>query len=468
MPNFVFLILVLFGAAADALAGRLIPVEANPAPGWGLVITARDEHGPLAHANIWVESQDGKLLAAGATSNEGHFAVDLADPVLSKGVHVTAWAEGHGAVSALENTHHQISLELPVAPGDAFSILSGTLTGFADSDDDTLAKVGLVAKGLELSDLAQFDSSAFVSPLRDTIDVFGPRNLPSNVVLPDQTFPVFFIPVRVNKPLYRLPALTGSSHRYFGVTGTLDVQQALELGRRGRSWEVLNHIQFSRVGLSDPVPATGPIRLDLAADTPSVNSVRVLTGRDLSPNSDTKHLLAALWEPTPGVFVPTDVKLVEGTQGGEEFYLNVVNPPTARVLEIHLREGGDHFRGAWVTGAGQRAPDAGLSADLALTSVEGTWTIGGKAPAQVMVARVEDEFVTSVGGRRYEERWVLVGPRRLKFQIPPIAWQELRGRIGAFDHVSVDLLQLSHTSYAMGKEAEGALAVIEKVRKQIP
>jgi hypothetical protein len=430
-------------------------------------VTVRDEAGPLTGATVYVESRDGRALATGETREEGRFVMDLADAVIDAGVHITAFANGHGAVSFLENVAHRISMELPATPGDSYATLNGRLTGFKDNEDENKGSAGLVAKAMEITDLVQLDSSSFISPLKDTIDLLGPRNIPSNIVLPDQTFPVYFIPIHVNKPTYRLPMLAGSSSRYFGVTGTLLVQDAVNAIRGGSAWDIVNLLEFQKVGVSAPVPpANGGdnVKLDVVADTEIRGVLKLRAGKDTSPG-ETRRLEVAIWEPTKGLFVPTDVKLAKN----EDVTLAVVDPRAPRVLDVLVSKDGDRYRGAWVKGESASIPDAGLTADITVDRLGGTWQVSGGEDAQLLMAHLEAHKKTSVGNGRYDDRWVLVGPRRAQLKIPPVAYANLAGKLGTISHVSVDLLQLGSGGYPfIDGEASGSdLAVLEKVRKEI-
>lgn len=464
----ILLLTSFFGSSA--FAKRLVPVDTDPTPAPGVVVTVKSETAPLARAKVWVESLGGKLLAEGETDGEGRFNGTVSESDLKAGVSVTAHAKGFSAVTFLENVSARVTLELPALPVDSYSILKGKLTGFPDIDDETKAMVGLVAKGLEVTDLVQLDSSSFVSPIKDTIDVFGRREIPSNIVLPDQTFPVYFIPVRVNKPIYRLPVLTGSSSRYFGVTGTVDVQQAINAIRGDNAWDIINLLEFKTIGISNPVAVPKPnqnIALDVRANTAIKQSVTLTPGRNTSTENETRRLAVAVWEPISGVFVPSDVKVVED----DRVRLSTVDNRASRVMDLFVNGEGTHFRGAWMNPAVTRMPDAGLTADLVVNSLENTWTVRGGENAQLVIAHLESRYKTSVGNHRYDDKWVIVGPRKGSLRLPQVALRAFQGAstLGKISHVSVDLMQLASGSYPLitGESTAGDLTVLEKVRKEL-
>ena len=452
-----------------AFAKRLVPVDADPAPGKGVTVTVRTEKGVLAGAQVWIENVDGKLLAEGMTAADGHFTGDISDTVLNSGVSITAHATHHGAVSFLENKAHRVMLELTEIPVDSYSTLTGKLTGFKESDDESKAQLGLVAKAMEMSDLVQLDSSSFISPMKDTIDLLGKRNIPSNIVLPDQTFPVYFIPVHVDKPVFRLPVLEGTSSHYFGVTGAVVVQDAINVIRGSNAWDIINLLEFQKVGLTAPVPVPAPatgqmISLDVTTNTAIGDTLKLHPGRNTS-SGETKRLAVALWEPLPGVFVPTDIKQVLA----DDVSLATVETRSAKVLDVLIDTNGDHFRGEWVNKASAAIPEAGLTADVTLTGLNNTWMVRGGEDAQLILGHVEERVATSVGGHRYNDRWVVVGPRKTQLRLPAVAYKALLTELGKISHVSVDLLQLGHASYPFikGEISSSELSVLEKVRKEI-
>lgn len=450
-----------------AFAKRLIPVDSEPAAGSGLLVTVRDEFGPIDKAQVWIETAEGKLLAVGETSDSGRFVGEVPDSALTIGVSITAVASRHAAVSFLESSGHKVSLELPLILPDSYAVFSGRLTGFKDNDDESKATAGLVAKAFEITDLVQLDVSSFVSPLKDTIDVFGSRQIPSNLVLPDQTFPIYFIPIHVNKPMYRLPALTGTSARYFGVTGTLNVQEAVGIIRGGSAWDIVNLLEFSKVGITQPVTApqrpAQAVSLDIVSDTEIRGSSRFTVGRNTT-SGESRRLVVALWEPVAGAFVPTDLKQIQGN----EVTLSTVTP-NASVIDLLISAKGDHFRGSWVRGATTSIPDAGLTADVTIDRLDGTWLVHGGETAQLAIAHLEEHKTTSVGGSRYEDRWVLVGPRKGQLRLPAAAYKAMVTQLGTISHVSVDLLQMGHGSYPFidGESSAAELSALEKVRKKV-
>ena len=455
------------GLQNSAQARRLIPVESDPAPANGVIVTVVDDRAPLAGARVLIETLDGKVLADAQADAQGSLVAAVSDQDLAAGVNVTAWTEGHGAVSFLQNVAHRVTLELPAAPTDSYSMLKGRLSGF-NLDDDGRAVAGVVAKALEMNDLAQLDVTSFVSPLKDQIDVFGKRNIPSNVILPDQSFNVYFIPIHVNKPDYRLPVLSGTANRYFSVVGAVDATEAVGAFKKSDPWPVVNLAQIEHVGLSDKIEVSGPgktIDADMTASIDVKEAFHLTSGRNTGA-ADSHRLVASLWEPEPGVFVPTDAKVV----GDGELTLSAADPSHARLLDVVIGAQYDHFSGTWVAPGVTNLGDNGLTGEVQLPQgVDGSWLISGGENAQLAMAHVEDHVTNSQGAKAYVDRWVVVGPRQASLALPAAARAALKSKVGKFSHLSVDLLQTGHTGYPFisGATAAGDLVAIEKIRKEL-
>lgn len=103
-------------------------------------------------------------------------------------------------------------------------MVSGQLTGFPPHPSSRTVQAGLVFRTMNAFDLLHFDTDALISPLRDTIDVMGPRRVPSNLVLPSQSVSYFLVSFELDKPDYRLPLPAGKESRLVGIQGEIDVR----------------------------------------------------------------------------------------------------------------------------------------------------------------------------------------------------------------------------------------------------
>jgi len=479
MGSRLFLTAICLFLSSSAFAKRLVPVDITPHSNHLVQVIVSDEKGPLAQAQVWIETASGKLLAELTSDINGKSSFQIPSG-LSEPLNVTAFAADHSAVSLLATSSATIHFELPKNIIDSYSTLTGKLTGFQERTSGK-ASVGLVAKALELADLAQLETSAFISPLKDSIDLYGRREIPSNIVLPEQS--VFF--ARVEKPIYRLPVVSGSSSRYFGITAEADTNDALDAIRSKDPWALIDLMEFKTVGvlqnaLEIPVKSNQSIKLDLHAGVALNNTLKLTSDQIVntaSNGAEVKHLAAALWEAFPGVFVPTDIKQVQdnGVQ------LQVLDKKSAQILDVLVADDASQFRGVWVPQGVSKLPPNRLGAGLTLQSLEGVWSVSGAENTHWLVARAEEKRKTSLGTTRYEERWVVVSPKSGVVQLPSAATQKLRNTLlGNISHVSVDLLRMHGEGYPIsappvsgqaqllrGDTFAGDVSSLEKIRREI-
>jgi hypothetical protein len=175
----------------------------------------------------------------------------------------------------------------------------------------SLVQTGLVIKSLSVMDLVHFDLESFVSPLKDEINLLGRREVPSNLVFPDQRVRLPIGSVRLNKPHYRLPLRKDLPVSLVGVqanVGLSEVLSSLNRGKRG-ALELLNELEFERAEKTGHfIPAEQPV-MNLSGRFPLQGDVSVRVAGTPGFRSDV--LLARLTDFSNDrtEFLPTDVKL---------------------------------------------------------------------------------------------------------------------------------------------------------------
>lgn len=211
------------------------------------------------------------------------------------------------------------------APRDQASdiLANGTLTGWQDRGNRV--KAGLVFRTLEAADLLEFNLSSLISTLEDTIDVFGKRRVPSNVVLPDQRVSIVIGSIRLNKPDFRLPMSPRQEVRLGGVQGDA---AATDLIGKHRGFEILNKLRFRRLALApQSVDARSDFHQDLNADIALAPAHDVTVDR---PPFASDVLIAHLCDlqGDRDALLPTDVKLgVSVDRPGEVKSVKLSAPP---------------------------------------------------------------------------------------------------------------------------------------------
>lgn len=303
---------------------------------------------PLDGAQVWITDgfgtthQDPPVLAY-LESGEAPSALPLGDIqtdppsfLLNPRV-ITVFKEGYQRFSLVGVQTGQIAVYLKPLRNTlgASTQLTGELrdwempsSGFLGAK--TIA-AGIVFPVLSANDLMRFDPSLLISPERDTIDVMGPRRIPSNFVLPPQDVAVSIVPIHLEKPAYRLPVRPLLPLQLTGIQGEIGVSDITNgLGGSGKiSLEILNKVKMKKLGTSTLLtpPQSGQLRTDLRAPVKlsqrhSVRVSQVPFPADVlvAAVSDLDDKLEAM--------VPTDLKLAISRESGATSGSQVLVGPT--------------------------------------------------------------------------------------------------------------------------------------------
>lgn len=465
-------VLVVFSCISSGIAnaGSLVPVKATAGDGASFALTVEAPNALVDGASVWLETDDGRLLFEGKTTLENGHAVFKAATTkeqLKDGVSVTVFKEGYQIVSVRENTASELTLNLVPTFSDSYNTLRGNLTGFVPADSDDYVQVGLVAKALKVSDLAQMDPASFISPWKDTIDVFGKREIPSNLVLPDQTLSIWFLSVHLDKPEYRLPVPQGSSERYFGITAQAVAQDLVQAVRnKADPYALLDLLEFKTVGASSPttVPTVdSDIPLNIDAKDALLTSITLQPSPKNNAPEGTKHIAIALSEVEPGVYVPNDIKQVA--------YANVIlatQGSGTRVVDLWA-QGADHLRGEWLEKGKTVLPEVDFKTTLSTPSLEEGWNVNVPRNVNMVVGHVEKKIKTSVGSSKVNSLWTVFASGATRVKLPTYALSQLKDKLSDASFMSVDLLEVGTGGYPFidGDQAENKLRVFEKIRSKI-
>lgn len=175
-------------------------------------------------------------------------------------------------VIGVQNSHITIFLK-PLDNMRSFATVHGSVSGW-ERDDELLSKpvyMGLVFRSMSAYDLLDFNVKMLVSPLKDEIDIWGKRKIPSNLVIPNQDIPILLGSIHVNKPDYRLPVPPQQDSQLAIVQAQINSSDLIDIGQSGKVEPTsLNKIHFDRLGISKTFTPTGEadLQLDLRADLP--------------------------------------------------------------------------------------------------------------------------------------------------------------------------------------------------------
>lgn len=196
-------------------------------------------------------------------------------------------------------------LQLP----NQYSLVHGTLGGWNPSPGKKFVQAGLVFRSLSAMDMLNFQTHTFISPLKDKINIFGEREIPSNVSLPDQVISYLVATVRLNKPQFRVPLYTQRVVRLGAIQGLIKVADVVGGLQGGQfSTELLNKMTVSRIGLTQWLAPAPELKKDFNADyvlTPNLYEVKVTR----PPFQSDVMVLGSLdLEGDLQGWVPTDIK----------------------------------------------------------------------------------------------------------------------------------------------------------------
>lgn len=235
---------------------------------------------------------------------------------------ITVSKEGYAATTLIGVKAKDISVYLKPIPVSTKTLMaSGNVGGWKPNPSDSPVYLGLVFKALSIFDLLHFEISSVVSPEKDTIDIWGDRQIPSNIVLPEQDIPIFIGSAHVNKTHYRLPLSTGTESHLVTAHGEISSSDLISIGTGGGapSLDTVNSLNFTRIGISDVIKPSADVEVNLNASIELIQKYQV----DLSPPPFKADVMLASVTDMAGdrkSLVPTDIKL-----GMKASYTNEIN-----------------------------------------------------------------------------------------------------------------------------------------------
>jgi len=211
----------------------------------------------LSNAEIIIESaKEKKLYSYSKTNEQGFFELKVKKQDLEQGLNITVYKKNYSVLSIVENRANEVHVELLAFSPETYEIIEGTLNGFDPAQSNAQAQVGIVAKALSIDELGKLDASSFLSPINDQINVYGKRDVPSNLVFPPQWFWFSLIPVYVEKPKFRLPIRSQSREKFLSLSGLVNVQKVVKYLDSNEPSKILDYLDVTRVGISDWVDSS--------------------------------------------------------------------------------------------------------------------------------------------------------------------------------------------------------------------
>ncbi len=182
----------------------------------------------------------------------------------SNSLMLTVIKEGYVRFSLIGNFTNVTVYLKPSPAGMTSHLVAGNFQGWDPLPGKKLVQLGLNFKCPNVLEFLDFQTGMFFSPIKDTINVHGDRQVPSNLVLPDQTVSYSFFNIRLNKPEYHWPLFPTRPLRLVAFEATSKVSDLMGAVQGGYTADILNKINFGRVGLTDVFMPQSGLHKDIA------------------------------------------------------------------------------------------------------------------------------------------------------------------------------------------------------------
>lgn len=304
-------------AFAESIGFTLMDDSALPSTGTDVTVLDELTLEPISDARVSIgalkyrqgRSYIRRALLVDFSDEDGNVYFETASPEVPKTIQVKK--EGYASITIMGVQTNRAVIYLKRLEQQIPEVLArGEVTGWKDRQSASRKPVygGLVLRTLNAFDVLSFSMNSVISPLKDTIDVFGPRQIPSNFVLPEQSIPVLIGSVKVNKPFYRLPMRANWETRLSVIQGTIDSGDLTSIGGGGQmNPAAINKFTFNKIAVTDSVMPAEDFTLNIRADRGLSNAHDVSV---TEPPFAADVLIAALVDLNGDrkVMIPTDIK----------------------------------------------------------------------------------------------------------------------------------------------------------------
>lgn len=207
--------------------------------------------------------------------------------------------------------------------------VAGTTKGLPINDGDGKVDFGLVMSALNKDALTSFELRKVISSQMDKITALGQDiYVPSNVTLPRQK-ESYFLPVTLEKPMYRLYFDTPGVQRIYAAKGRFPFKTVVDEFRNNKKfYELINYFTISGGSVRDVLINNQKSRLDIPVTDLSYSKKLNLQ----APNIDSREVfIGVAIKNMNGYLIPTDVKRLSSKQ---KMGLSVHEPADAFVLSV--------------------------------------------------------------------------------------------------------------------------------------
>lgn len=222
---------------------------------------------------------------------------------------VTIEAKGYIRASFLGQTPKAQVFKLRPVVGQATLELSGLTSGFSIVNKDGVADFAIVMPALQKQSLFSFDTRMVISPLNDTIKVYGQEvQIPTNVSIPKQK-ETYILPVTLEKPEYRLWFAQPGPQKVVTLKGQFPFKEVVDALRGNVEFvELINKFNIQGGSFKEIQISGAKTRADLSVSELSFKNERRLLSPDFKND---EVLMAVTVAHEQGAMIPTDVKNLE-------------------------------------------------------------------------------------------------------------------------------------------------------------
>jgi hypothetical protein len=236
-----------------------------------LSITVTDENGtPLSGASVLVGSGRGAPFTGNEAVTDGSGVASFNNAAL-RGASlpsVTVSKEGYSTFTLAAPASAALEISLPRYANDAdFAFLEGEVNGFPPGYPSNVLEMGFFVPAFRPESLLNFDPQQFVSSYTTTINVFGERDVPGNVILPTQRKRYGFVPISLSKPNFIMPLNLGLKAHMTALAGAVPISDALGAIQNNDFLGAINLASFTHVAwTTNPVEVKGPEKFNLTVN----------------------------------------------------------------------------------------------------------------------------------------------------------------------------------------------------------
>jgi len=267
---------------------------------------------PIVGAMVMVGPEEGKPFIGNKKPTDTNGIISFsaeelkANPTLS----VTAKKDGYATFTIFATKANSITLLLQPDPDEnAYGFLEGKIHGWPTGYGSRTMEMGAFLPAFRTENLLNFDPQQIVSSYTVTVDIYGERKVPGNVVFPPQDKTYIIFPVHLEKPEFAMPLPIGMNTHMAGIIGAVPLGDAISAIKDKDFLEALNLATLTHVNwTNEKVKVQGNERFDITANQALTQKAITSNYQNIPPRLDVVAI--SLFDPKGDQddFIALDVK----------------------------------------------------------------------------------------------------------------------------------------------------------------